>query len=422
MSRSVVLPGEEKDGPDLAARGVAVGRAGLEELRGIKILEFIAGFILFSGFIIQTSFQPAAAVLAVLVIISLGRRPKFDLAEFQILIALLVAAGAYLAFVSYTATPTEGAADWRFRLIRMAVTLMALFVFASGRLHLKSTVYGFATALVVNIPLFYAGLVSRTYGEYLTGWAVDKNYAGLVYCVIGLIMLAYAKRWWTQLIVLLTFGGALWLTGSRTSLAAFAAAILWVLIAGKLGVVGRWGFAIVIYFAILLTAEDYSRIGRFSDREGSDLLRSRIDAESKIKTDDAGFFGSGLGEAYVQMDGRPWFFHNAYWTALVEGGWPWLIVLLIFMAYVSLRAFSKVLSREQLIGQALGIALLICAWRLGEVFVTLPWMLALAYSMRSRIEPIREQMFDGGRGAAFDEVQGEHRVREGSERANYSDE
>ena len=273
---------------------------------------------------------------------------------------------------------------------------------------------------MVNIPLFFAGLVPDTYGGYLTGWAVDKNYAGLVYCLIGLLMLAYAQRPWVRFIVFAAFAGALWLTGSRTSLAAYAAAIIWVVLASRIGIVGRWFLGIAIYFGVMITAEDYSQIGQFSDREGSDLLRARIDEASQLKVDDAGFFGMGLGEAVVPMEGRAWFFHNSYWTALVEGGWPWLAILLVVMLVVSLRPFSSVFSREQLIGQALGIAILICAWRLGEVFVTLPWMLALAYALRSWIDPIETDAMDGGRGSAFDSRT--DRVIQGSERVDYSDE
>ncbi len=420
MSRAIVLPGEEREGPDLAHRITDVGREGFNELRGIRVFEFVCGFLLFSGFFIQTSFQPSAAIVALLVFISLGRKPKFDLGGYQLLLPLFAVAGFYLAVISYTATPTEYAADWKFRLVRMAVTLAALFIFASGRIHLKSTIYGFAAALMVNIPLFFAGLVPDTYGGYLTGWAVDKNYAGLVYCLIGLLMLAYAQRPWVRFIVFAAFAGALWLTGSRTSLAAYAAAIIWVVLASRIGIVGRWFLGIAIYFGVMITAEDYSQIGQFSDREGSDLLRARIDEASQLKVDDAGFFGMGLGEAVVPMEGRAWFFHNSYWTALVEGGWPWLAILLVVMLVVSLRPFSSVFSREQLIGQALGIAILICAWRLGEVFVTLPWMLALAYALRSWIDPIETDAMDGGRGSAFDSRT--DRVIQGSERVDYSDE
>ena len=131
-------------------------------------------------------------------------------------------------------------------------------------------------------------------------------------------------------------------------------------------------------------AEDYSQIGVFSDREGSDLLRSRIDAASEVKVHDAGFFGSGLGEAYVVFDddpGKVWLFHNSYWTALVEGGWPWLLIVVGATVLFALRPFTRELSRQEIVAQAATVTTLICAWRLGEVLFTLQWALVIAIAL-----------------------------------------
>jgi hypothetical protein len=175
-----------------------------------------------------------------------------------------------------------------------------------------------------------------------------------------------------------------WETGSRTSIAALAAGVGWIALAPKLSVVGRWILGLVIVLGVDQIAEDYSQIGVFSDREGSDLLRSRIDAASEIKVQDAGFFGSGLGEAYVAFDdepGRVWFFHNSYWSALVEGGWPWLVLVLAVTVVFALRPFARELNMQETIAQAAAITTLICAWRLGEVLFTLQWALVIGFAL-----------------------------------------
>lgn len=398
MSAHVAAGADRADGRDTAARMADSLRAGVRGTGRFRIIEIVAGFILFTGLPVNLPFKSEAVTLGLLLVISLGRKPLRDLGKLQLLVPILVIAVSYLALVSFTATPTELAADWRGRLLRMVVVLGFAIVVASGRLDLRSILAGFAAASLVNIPLFYAGLVSRNYGDYLTGWAGDKNYSGLVYCITGILLLAYAKSPYLRFLVVVVYSSALWLTGSRTSLAAFAGAMIWILIAPRVNLVGRWLLAGVIYWGVMITAEDYSQIGQFSDREGSDLLRARIDEAAQIKTDGAGFFGMGLGEAVVEMDGGRWFFHNSYLSALVEGGWPWLLAIVLITVVVMLQPFKAQVSRAELYAQALAVGILICAWRLGEVFVTVPWALALAFALIAQVEaskPPAEEAADG---------------------------
>ncbi len=68
-----------------------------------------------------------------------------------------------------------------------------------------------------------------------------------------------------------------------------------------------------------------------------------------------------------------WYFHNSFSTALVEGGWPWLLLLLGITIVVALRPFGHDLDKREVIVQAAAVAMLICAWKLGEVLFTLQW-------------------------------------------------
>ena len=249
----------------------------------------------------------------------------------QLLAPLLVIGLFYIGMISMFADPSEFAFDWKRRLVRLALTAVLLMVLASGRIDFRSGLAGLGVGMLFNAFAFYTGFAPDNYGGYLSGFFEDKNVAGMAYAVFGVLMLAVVERRWARVLLVLLIGVLVWETGSRTTIAALAAGVGWIVLAPKLSVLGRWLLGIAIVIGVSQVAEDYSQIGVFSDREGSDLLRSRIDAASEVKVHDAGFFGSGLGEAYVVFDddpGKVWLFHDSYWTALVEGGWPWLLIVL----------------------------------------------------------------------------------------------
>lgn len=359
----------------------------IEMIGGIRIPEFVLFFLLIAYSVLPTpplGFPFSHLIMAALVGVSLLRRPTraFDTREW--VVPLFAIGLAYVSFMSIYATPTEFAADWQGRAIRIAVTFMLAMVIGSGRICLKSGLLGLLAALIVNVPLFLAGLLPAPYGEYLTGFIGDKNVSGMIYCIVGILALTVVRNTWAQFLLVVFLSYSLWLTGSRTSMAAFACGLIWILVAPKLPVLLRWVLGAGIYLVVELLSEDYSQIGVFSDREGSDLLRARIDAAAEIKTEQAGFFGEGLGEAYVVLlddPNKPWFFHNSYLTALVEGGWPWLAVLMLLTFGVIIRPFTWKLTRSEVIVQAAGVAMLVCATRLGEVFFTWTWAVLLGAAL-----------------------------------------
>lgn len=325
-------------------------------------------------------------IVAVICVLALLRRPVRELGPWQALVPVMVLALAYIAVVSLTAEQGAEAADWRLRLLRISTVLVLLMVMGTGRIDVRSGVAGYAAAAVVNVPLFYAGAVPSTYGGFLTGFFGDKNVSGLVYCVIGLLTVYFVRRPGARVATAGAFAAMVWLTGSRTAIAAYLCALAWVLLARRLGMVGRWLMGIGVGLIVHWTAEDFSQVGVFSDREGSDILRSRIDAASELKVQAAGFVGRGLGEAYVVLEDGTWFFHNAYWTLLVEGGWPWTIVIVGITAAVMLRPFAAQLTPAEVFAQAVGVAILVCATRLGEVFLTVQWAIAMGFALAVTLE------------------------------------
>lgn len=352
----------------------------------LRIPELVLGFFfIFEGslFGIPVPFNQVAVVA--LILLSVTRRYRYDISRSQWALLLLGLGVLYVCAVSMTSDPSEFAADWKRRAIRLALMIVFIGVTASGRIDFRSLITGIGVGSLVNAVAFYLGVAPDTYGGVLSGWFGDKNVAGLGYAIYGLLAVSVVQKKSSKVCVFLIFGLLVWFTGSRTSIAGYVSAGGWILLAPRLPVIGRWLLGVVIWIGVLVMSEDYSRIGVFSDRTGSDQLRARIDRASEAKVGQSGFFGEGLGEAYIVFPSDPnktWFFHNSYWSALVEGGWPWLLILLIVTIVVCLRPFTCELTATQVIGQALAITLVVCSWRLGEVLFTLQWALAVAFAMR----------------------------------------
>lgn len=391
---------EQHDPGAVFSQRLKSGALGLARgIGAIRIPDFVLLFLLaFSGEVTATSFKASALVVSAAVALAAFRRPQYRLGTQGLWIAVAAVALLYVAAVSVTTPPETGAASWEGRLLRLTAVFAFLFCLASGRLDLRSGLLGYASAMVLNIPLFYAGLVSDNYGGYLTGIFGDKNVSGMVYSLFGLMLLWYARSRVLGVVIYLGIGVPLWLTGSRTSIAAYVAAGLWIVAAPYLPLVARWILGGVIYGGVNLLASSYARVGVFEGRLGSDELRGRIDAASLAKVHETSFFGRGLGSAFVDLgDAGSWFFHNSYWSALVEGGWPWTLFLVGMTVLVMIRPFSAHPTREQIIGQGVGIAVLVCASQLGEVFGTEQWAVAVAFALRMLVQRARRgESRDGG--------------------------
>ncbi|PCC39711.1 hypothetical protein CIK66_06950 [Brachybacterium alimentarium] len=353
-----------------------------------RIPELILFFgLIFEGALFGLPLPFNQLVMMAIIGLGLTRRPQADLGRLQLIVPIFAIALFYIAMISMFADPTDLASDWKRRLIRLTLTAVLVLILATGRIDFRSAIAGLGIGMLFNAVAFYVGLAPDNYGGALSGYFMDKNVAGMAYAVFGVLMLAVIDKRWLKVVLLLAFAVLVWKTGSRTSISALSAGVLWVVLAPRLGVVGRWALGLAVYLGVRLLAEDFSQIGMFSDRDGSDALRSRIDAASEIKVDGAGFFGSGLGEAYIVFPDDPmkvWFFHNSYWSALVEGGWPWLLLILGITVVFALRPFTRDLNRQELAVQATTVALLICAWRLGEVLFTIQWAVVIAFAIYLR--------------------------------------
>lgn len=276
--------------------------------------------------------------------------------------------------------------DWVRRVGSVGISaLLAVFV-ATGRLDIGALVKGMLVGLVGNAALFYAGIAPDTYGGVLTGYLTDKNVAGLYFAIIPLLALTVLHRRRHQLLVLAIGGAGLWLTGSRTSMAAFVAALVIVFVGRHLPTVLRLGLMGALIAAFFWVEENAPRIGPFADRTGSDRLRDRIQAAAELRTDAAPWYGYGPAQTHVEVQGRFWWYHDSYLAARAEGGWLLLLLVLALIALAVLLPYAgSATSRARLVVQATAMAALLMATQLGEVFFTTPVFLIIGVGMQLQL-------------------------------------
>lgn len=331
--------------------------------------------LLFAFFVAEAISLPGSlavpvpeVAMIILIALSVFRAPRVQnvrMTGYFIGLSLLV---LYL-FIESEANDVE----WTRRLVRILLLGTFVWTIASGRVDVRSGLFGLISALVVNIPLYYLGIAPDLYGGFLTGYLGDKNVAGLYYALIPILLLAFVKSKWQRRLLIIFAIGATFLTGSRTSLGAIACAVLWLIFARKLGLVWRALLALGLINLLSFVEDNYAQAWIFEDRTGTDALRARIDAAALELVNGAPWYGNGLGTALVKLDDRSFFFHNAYWGLIAEGGWIFLLSILAVFVLVGLNPMRRPRSPQYVVAiEAAVIILLTCATRLGEVFITVP--------------------------------------------------
>ncbi|MFV0406865.1 MAG: hypothetical protein ACK5LN_08615, partial [Propioniciclava sp.] len=296
--------------PALPSRAIAP----LESPEKLRPVQVILGGLLSVDLHIPGMEQLTILTVATGVAVAIGllQRPRFAFKTLAWVPLILVALLVYLAAVSALTDQSPFAFNWQTRLLRIsAVVVLALWL-AVGRLHFRSILIGTLTALALNLPLFYLGIVPDFYGGVLTGYAGDKNTAGMVYAIAGLAALSAFRNTLGRILTLAIAGAAIWLTDSRTSITAFAMGLLWIYAIARRPTVVRWVAGVAVIWGVNYLEDNFALYARFASRAGSDHLRERIADAAAIKLNSAPWWGDGLGEAYVTIDQYQWLFHNAY--------------------------------------------------------------------------------------------------------------
>ncbi|QIM21309.1 hypothetical protein G7075_09515 [Phycicoccus sp. HDW14] len=194
----------------------------------------------------------------------------------------LVLLVGFLVLVSIS-SPDDSISGWPRRAFRLTMVLALLVAVVSGRVHWPSLVRGTAVGLLVNAALFFVGVAPAPYGEYLSGFLLDKNQAGLAYAVVTLLYLSLVDERRRQVAVVVVGAALVWTTGSRTSIAALACGLVWVVLRPRLGPAARVALAVALGIGVQVVENNFARAGVFASRDGSDAFRARIDAASQAK-------------------------------------------------------------------------------------------------------------------------------------------
>lgn len=352
----------------------------------IVVLEFILGlFMVAAGVPIPgLGFAVNIAVAILLIFIRLYKPSEYICPNLSLFAALFILALTYVSIVS-TTVGVSTTDDVLRRAFRIAVIFGIVLLIADKRINFKSLMLGLGIGMVINAIAFYLGIAPAAYGDALTGWMGDKNVAGMYYGVIPIILFGlFEKQWHRLLIVALTLP-LLFETGSRTSMGGFILGVLWILFARKVSLVVKifLGFAFAWLFEWMQS--NFADSSVFGDRSGTDWYREQIDIASWAKTEEAPWHGLGFGQAIVILpNGEDMYFHNSYWTLLVEGGWPWAIAILgvtFYAVFVWKQAGQRSSSERNLTAEAATVFLAVCSWRLGEVMLTIPWAFAVGYAL-----------------------------------------
>ena len=348
----------------------------------IVVLDFVIGLSLtFVGYNVTGSVPGGVITAALIVFVGMWRPALVRVRWGGLLLLVMFALLIFLA-----AESRYNAMRWVQRDTKFLLILLACAVIASGRINIRSLIIGAMVGSLINIPMFYAGLTDNMYPPYLTGFYLDKNVAGMYYALWGCLGLTVLPRRWRKWWVLLTFA-ILFLTGSRTSLAAYFMALAWMFMRPRTGIVFRIAVAGIGFWMLNWFIESLSHSKLFGDRAGDDWFRQQIETAMTAKVGVTPWYGLGLNQGFVLLGGvRSAYFHNSYQQTFVEGGWPFLLTVIIAFVIIGLGIFDRRVQIPPVLLRLEGsvIVLLICAWKLGEVFMTLGAFLILGMCLAHR--------------------------------------
>ncbi|AMS06100.1 zinc ABC transporter permease [Acidipropionibacterium acidipropionici] len=366
-------------------RGGAIGIA-----TETRVFEFLIGVALtFSRFNIGSRL-PVEILLVILVLgIAAFRRPTIDVSRVQTWMVMLMAA----ILIWVVAVSHHTGQPWAQRGFRICLLFLFALCLAQGRIHWKSIVAGAAAGLIViNAPSYFLGVRAQAYQGYLTGWIGDKNVSGMFYAVFAVVGLCLFTLTWQKVVYFLVMFGLLWLTGSRTSIAGCLLALVWWFMRSRAHLWLRLVTAGIGVWVLVTVENRYSQVGEFSDRTGTDWYRHQIDVATTAKLAETPWFGQGLNTGWVQLSPtRQALFHNSYALLRVEGGWPLIVAVLVLVVIVAFGIFgiNKDVSDDQRAVEAGLAVVLVCAWKLGEVFFTLPCLFLVGAAVALRYgEPV----------------------------------
>ncbi|WP_170226359.1 O-antigen ligase family protein [Rudaeicoccus suwonensis] len=364
----------------------------------IVLLDAVLGAgLLFNNYTVSGPLTGGIVLGLLVIAVGSCRRPKVRVEWGSLMVIVTVALYAFLIIES-----RHNDMPWTQRIAKFVILLGVAIVVAQRRVDYRSMILGACVAIVVNVPLFYAGLATNQYPPYLTGFFGDKNVAGMYYALLGLLaLLALPRKWHVPWLVFSLW--ALYLTGSRTSIAAFLMAVAWYYLRTKVSMTFRFALIAIAFWFLIYVEDNWAQNSVYSDRAGDDQFRVAIEAATAQKVNGTPWFGLGLNQGFVLLGGvRRVFFHDSYDQAFVEGGYPFLWWSLLAFVVLGLGVASSRMDVpfRLLVAEAGIVVILITAWKLGEVFMTTGAFFVLGIAITERFgRPIADPWFGrAGRG------------------------
>lgn len=349
----------------------------------VRVADFLCGaLIVFAAFISPLPIPSGVLVSTIICLWASCVRPQWSISWGGAMMGAGVVMLGYLAYVS-----TINGMPWGQRITKFVLLLGLAAAFAQRRIDVRSFIVGTMTMSVINVAMFYAGATPNRYPPYLTGFYDDKNVAGMYYALFGLLGLLVTRgRWWSAGWIVFS-GAAVFLTGSRTSISAFLLALAWLGLRNRVAPTVRLLLVAAGVWLLILVESTFARVGMFADRTGTDMFRAQIEQAMADKVALTPWYGGGLNQGFVMLGGvRRMWFHDSYLQAFAEGGYVFLGITLVVFVIGGVGLFSPRLrvSRELLIAEAAIVTILVCAWKLGEVFMTVGAFIALGIAIGAR--------------------------------------
>lgn len=380
-------PPTVRSSPDQLSRRSTIAE---DDLRWgqLIVLDLLLGLsLIFLSYPVRPSLPGGIVTAAAMIAVGVCRRPTRRVAWGGTMLLGVAATFVYLAVVS-----AHEHVPWTQRMAKFVLLALAAAVVAVGRVDLRSLIVGGCLGAAVNVPCFYLGLTSNNYPPHLSGFYGDKNVAGMYYALWGMLGLAVLRRPRAQLAWVAFSLVALFLTGSRTAISAALLALIWVALRNRVNLPVRVALSAGGVLLLRYVEARFSRVSVYSDRGGTDWYRHQIDLATQAKVNLTPWTGEGLNQGFVVLGGirRAWF-HDSYAQAFVEGGYVFLGATLIAFGLLGLGLLSRrrQASRPLLMAEAGCVVVMVCAWKLGETFMTIGAFMALAIAVSYRFgEPL----------------------------------
>lgn len=375
---------DERAAGSLPGHLARVGRPIATFLGPVVVLDAVLGFSLMFVMHNVTPKLPGGLLTALAVaLVGAVRRPVLTI-QWGGLLALCTT--SILVFLVVESMHNH--MPWAQRITKFVILAVASATVATGRIEPRSLIAGGGFGALVNVLLWMAHVAPDPYHPYLTGFYGDKNVAGMYYALWGILGLLLFRTNRSRVVWGALFAALLFATGSRTAMGGYILALLWVLLRNRVGLTFRLVLSALGFWLLTYAVKNFAESSAFGDRQGTDWYRHQIELAMAAKVAVTPWYGLGLTQGVVTLGGvRDAFFHDSYQQAFVEGGYPFLWGTLILFVVVGLGLFSSRVRVPPplLISEAGIIVILVCAWKLGEVFMTLGAFLTLALCIAYRL-------------------------------------